>query len=169
VLSPVPSLGRRRVLAGGALGVAGITLTGLAGCEAGGPADPDATGDPVEATDPAVDADGDLSASVATDLAEAAAYAGATAAAFSGLAPLADGFRRLHEAHARMLGGSPQVPSPSAPTGPRSRARAELLTAEEGLQQRLSHAAVQAGSGALAQTFASMAAAVAQRRADAGE
>jgi hypothetical protein len=43
-------------------------------------------------------------------------------------------------------------------------ARSRLLAREERLQQRLVRAAVEAESGALAQVFASMAAAVAQQR-----
>ena len=44
-------------------------------------------------------------------------------------------------------------------------ARERLLRAEEKLQQQLVRAAVEAESGALAQVFASMAAAIAQERA----
>jgi hypothetical protein len=141
---------------------AGTAALVAAGCDqlSTGPTDTTSSG-AVPTTEPAVDADGELTDQVTLALAEAAAVAGATAAGFAALAPAGEEFLRLHEAHGRLLGGLPDVGEPDVP-GRRKRARRALLTTESRLQQELVDASMNAGSGALAQTFAAMAAAVAQ-------
>lgn len=153
----------RRVVLVGTTGVAAL----LTGCDQlpGGPSEggTDDTTGAVPTTEPAVDADDALTDDVTLALAEAAALAGATADGFAALAPESEEFRSLHEAHGRVLGGLPAVDPPDV-AGRRKRARRDLLSNESRLQQRLVDASVDAGSGSLAQTFAAMAAAVAQLR-----
>lgn len=146
---------RRAVLACGA----GALVAGTAACGSA-----DGPGVPGPADEPASDADSDLVERVTDDLAEAAALAAATGRAFPSLRPLTGPLASLHRAHGTELGGLPDPATRSRPDGPASRARAALLAAEERLQRRLVQASVAAESGALAQTLASMAAAVAQRR-----
>lgn len=147
---------RRAVIAGGA-GVVAVAATGCGTADRAGRA--------ASAGDPAVEADSDLVERMRTDLAEAMALVAATARAFPALRGLTRPLVALHRAHGEELGGLPDVEPAAPPSGPAPRARAALLAAEDRLQRRLVQAAVAAESGALAQTFAAMAAGVAQRRA----
>ena len=101
---------------------------------------------------------------VGDQLRSALALALATGASVPQLRPLARRFAGLHRAHLRELSRSDDVEDGQV-GGSVDAARARLLRSEERLQQRLVRAALAAESGALAQVFASMAAAVAQRRA----
>lgn len=153
----------RRALLGGSLAGAAALLTGCGELDSSSGATAPGAADP---TAPAVDADSDLVADVVEEITSALALATATATSFPGLRAFARDLGDLHRAHLGELG---------APTGPKrprrpveddaASARAKLLRAEERLQGDLVEAAGAAGSGALAQVFASMAAAVAQRRA----
>lgn len=151
-------LGRRLLFAGslGALGVA-------SGCDL---LDRTAPSGPSGTTSETADLTPDeaLIDQVTTALALAAALGEATSARFRRLRRLSRPFVTLHESHGTMLGGLPQVEPPSV--RPRlGKARSALLSSERRLQQTLVRSAMAAESGALAQTFASMAAAVAQQRA----
>lgn len=148
-------------------GLAGSALA-LTGCDAvgdllDGDDDPGVSG-AVTPTAPAVDADSDLVAAVLEAVAAAAATATAVGTTVPALAGVATRLARLHEAHATELGGADQADAPAVPKG-RAAALRLLARTEAGLQERLVKAAGEAGSGALAQVFASMAAAVAQQRA----
>lgn len=157
---PGPRASRRTVLTGGT--VAGAALLAVAGCglaqddTAGGVAD-----DP---TAPAVDADSDLVQTIGDQLAAALALARATASSVPQLRPLARRLSGLHRAHLGELSQPDDVDGGKVP-GSAETARARLLRSEEKLQEQLVRAALAAESGALAQVFASMAAAVAQERA----
>lgn len=156
--SPDLSLPRRGLL------VAGLSTTAaFAGCDVLPGTDETGPGDAVSTTEPAVDDDSTLTKQTARKLAEAAALAGAVASRFPALAEVAVPFRNLHRSHGKLLGGLPDVDR--TPVKPQqAQALAGLLTREEHLQRHLVTAAMQAESGALAQTFAVMAAAVAQHR-----
>jgi hypothetical protein len=120
----------------------------------------------VTPTAPAVDADSALVTEVAQAIAATGALATATATTLAPLARLGTHLARIHAAHLAELGGDgpdDQTAVPVVPTGRRA-ALTALLLAEERLQDRLTVAAGAAQSGALAQVFASMAAAVAQQR-----
>ncbi len=151
----------RRVLLAGSAGAATLA----AGCDrlVGEVDDGPGSADAVPTTEPAVDADEQLTDTVTTVLAEAAAAAAATGDEHPALAAMATEYHRLHEAHGRVLGGLPPAARPTVPTR-RQRARRDLLAVEARLQQDLVDASMDAGSGGLAQTFAAMAAAVAQLR-----
>lgn len=144
----------------------GGSAVALAGCDALdqvlGDDGPDEPG--VSPTAPPVDADSTLVGDVARAIAVAAALATATGTAVPALARPALRLTRLHEAHAAELQSTTTADQPAV-TGDRSAARAALLQSEADLQDRLVDAARSAGSGALAQLFASMAAGVAQQRA----
>lgn len=156
--SRAPRASRRAVLAAGA----GAVL--LAGCGAR-ESDAGASADP---TAPPVDADSDLVEEVVGQLEAAAATATATGREYAALRPLARRLEGLHRSHLEELGRDPRSTPGRVPRLPVADARVRLLRAEERLQQRLVVAAVEAESGALAQVFASMAAAVAQQRVAAG-
>lgn len=143
-------MGRRPVLV--------ATAALLAGCDAvtGSSPAPTPQGG---ATAPATGDDA-LTEEVRTSLARAHALA-ERVGRFPGLAGFAAPYAALHRAHGTMLGGLPDVDRPRVR---RQRARQTLLDREQLLQQELVEAARAAGSGALAQAFAAMAAAVAQRR-----
>ncbi|UMG92020.1 hypothetical protein [Nocardioides sp. TF02-7] len=155
-----PRATRRAVLAA----CAGTGVALVAGCgsdRTGGPA-PGPGADP---TEPAVDADSDLVAEVAAELEAAVAAATATARQHRALRPLARRLASLHRSHLAELGRDGSVRPATAPPGPQAAARERLLRTEARLQRRLTAAAVEAESGALAQVLAAMAAAVAQQRA----
>jgi len=152
---------RRAVLTGGA--VAGVALLAATGCGTTG-ADGTATAAADDPTAPAVDADSDLVETVGGQITSVLTLAAATAAAFRQARALARGLSALHRAHLVELGLPDDVAAGDVKGTPEA-ARARLLRAEEKLQQQLVRAALEAESGALAQVFASMAAAVAQERA----
>jgi hypothetical protein len=140
--------------AGGAL----LAGCGRAQSEHAGAAD-------VDPTEPAVDADSDLVATIGGQIAHALAVVVATGSAVPGLRPLTRRLTALHRSHLGELSrprraghGGKVAESPEA-------ARTELLRSEEKLQRQLVQAALDAESGALAQVLASMAAAVAQELA----
>lgn len=140
------------------------TATALVGCEvldgSGSPPPGKAQTTPTLA---APDADSELATRVGGAVADTGALAAAIAGAIPALAGDAGRLARLHAAHATLL-GHPDAATP--PTIPRdgARARRRLATAEKQLQADLVAGALEASGGALAQTLASMAAAVAQQR-----
>lgn len=140
------------------LGAVGVVGALAAGC--------DATDDsaPPQDQQPPADADSALVARVIGSLHTAAALAQATGTAAPDLAPTARRLTQLHERHARELGDTSDPPRRSVKGKP-ARLLARLERTEQRLQKRLVSAAMDAESGALAQLFASMAAAVAQQRA----
>lgn len=171
--SPVVS---RRVLLGGSVGAA---LVGAAGCDTLDPtsADPTftptttprggaATATPTEpADDPAADDDTALVAEVASAIALAHRTAKANARLHPQLAGALRPFERLHRTHGDELGGLPATDGRVAARGEsRQQVLARIDRREAELQRVLVGAATAAGSGALARTFASMAAGVAQLR-----
>jgi hypothetical protein len=159
VPSPVPCASRRAVLTGGT--VAGAALLTLAGC--GETRADDDGGAAADTTAPAIDTDSDLVERVGGQLTNALALAAATAASVPQLRPLARRLAALHRAHLAELSQSDDVEDGTV-KGSAETARARLLRSEEKLQQQLVRAALDAESGALAQVFASMAAAIAQER-----
>lgn len=164
--SPVPRASRRSVLTGSVATAATLLVGATAGC--GLRQTDETTGSTaVDPTEPAVDADSDLVEAVGTRITGALALAAATGAAFGQLRPLT---RRLVSVHRSHLGelGRPDEGRRGAVKGSPAAARDRLLRSEEELQQRLVRAALDAESGALAQVFASMAAAIAQQRAVTG-
>jgi hypothetical protein len=159
VSSPHPS--RRAVITGGSAVGTALLVAAASGCGASSSADGQATvGDP---TAPAVDADSDLVETVGAQLTAALSLAGATASSVPQVRPLAQRFTTLHRAHLREL-SRPHDAGEGRVKGSAETARARLLRAEEKLQGQLVKASLAAESGALAQVFASMAAAVAQAR-----
>lgn len=116
---------------------------------------------------PAVDPDSDLVLEMGRALSDALTLTLSTAAAHRPTRSLARRFTRLHRAHLQELGRPADVAT-SPVEGPPQAARTRLLRLEEQLQQELVRAALAAESGALAQVFAAMAAAIAQERAVAG-
>lgn len=166
----LPPVSRRLVVAGG-LGGAALALSG---CDAlddvlGRNDDPGVSGaasGTVTPTAPAADADSTLVDTVVAAISGTSALVAATGTAVPGLAKITASLTRLHTAHATELGGTLSTTPPATPvTGPRAAALRRLLRAEADLQDRLVAAAGQAHSGALAQLFAAMAAALAQQRA----
>lgn len=165
-----PPVSRRLVVAGG---IGGAALA-LSGCDLlddvlGGDDDPGVSGTPsgtVTPTAPAADADSTLVEGVVTAISGTSALATATGAAVPGLARATATLTRIHASHAAELGGTitPATPPPAVPAA-RAAALRRLLRAEADLQGRLVDAAQQAHSGALAQLFAAMAAALAQQQA----
>ncbi len=143
----------------GAIGTG--TAIALAGC--GLRDDPETDPGAVETTAPAVDADSDLVTAVAAVIATAWATAAEAAKAVPAVRPAARSFAALHRAHLDRLGVDPDRTEAVA-LDP-ARAGTQLRGREEQLRDRLVRAAVQAESGALAQVFASMAAAIDQRLA----
>ena len=163
--SPAPRASRRAVLTGGT--VAGAALLTLSGC---GATRTDDLGGAVadDTSAPAVDADSDLVEAVGGQLTSALALAAATAASIPQLRSLGRRLAALHRAHLGELSQTDDVDKGTdkgTVKGTPETARARLLRSEEKLQQQLVRAALAAESGALAQVFASMAAAVAQERA----
>lgn len=167
--SPAP-VSRRLLVAGG---IGGVALA-LSGCDLvddvlGREDDPGVSGSPsgaVTPTAPAKDADSALVEDVITAISATSALVTATAAAVPALAKVTATLTRLHTAHVTELGGTiTAATTPPAASGPRPAALRRLLRAEAGLQTRLVEAAQQAQSGALAQLFAAMAAALAQQQA----
>ena len=151
---------RRAVLrTGAALSIGALGAVALAACDA---AD-SPTGDPaaVATTAPAVDADADLVATTGQAIADTAAVVAGAGKADPALRPLARELDALHRVHLDELGWSGTTTRPPRPA-PR-RAREVARTAEADLRARLADASLAAGSGGLAQLFASMAAAIAQR------
>lgn len=124
----------------------------------------DVGGAAADTTVPAVDADSDLVERVGGQLTGALALAGATASSVPQVRPLARRLTALHRAHLAELSQSDDIEDGTV-KGSAETARARLLRSEEKLQQQLVRAALDAESGALAQVFASMAAAIAQERA----
>jgi hypothetical protein len=125
--------------------------------------DEGAGADDTDPTVPAVDADSDLVETVGDQITEALALSVATASSVRALRLLGQRLSALHRAHLREL-NRPEDVEKGRVGGTAETARARLLRSEERLQQELVRAAVAAESGALAQVFASMAAAVAQER-----
>jgi len=167
VSSPAPRASRRSLLTGtAAAGAALLVGATTAGCGLQ-PGDETTGAAAIDPTVPAVDADSDLVETVGAQIAAALALASATGAAFGKLRPLTRRLASLHRSHLGELGMPDDDPDGTAP-GSAATARARLLRSEEKLQQRLVRAALDAESGALAQVFASMAAAVAQQRAVTG-
>lgn len=159
----VRRLSRRTLLGAGAGGTAVL----LSGCDAldsvlgeGDPAPPGA----VSPTAPAVDADSALVEEVATAIARAGALATATGTAVPALDRIGDRLARIHTAHAGELGRTSAADLPAVDGG-KAAALRRLWRSEDALQSRLVAAAQDAESGALAQVFASMAAALAQQQA----
>lgn len=154
----------RRALVTGSLAGAALLATGCdpVGDLLGGDDDPGVSG-AVTPTAPAVDADSDLVAEVATAVASVAALATATGTSYPPLAATTTRLARLHAAHLAELGGA-EAAAPPAVAGNRATALQGLEQAETRLQDRLVQAAGTAESGALALLLASMAAAVAQQR-----
>lgn len=151
-----PRATRRAVLVAGT--GAGAAL--LAGCgRASAP-----TGAGAEPTAPAVDADSDLVEQVGAAIEAAAATATAVARQHPGHRALGRRLAALHRAHLAELGRGRVGAAPAARL-PAARAREHLLRVEAELERHLGRAAVEAESGALAQVFAAMAAALAQQRA----
>ncbi|WP_183095975.1 hypothetical protein [Nocardioides stalactiti] len=151
--SPAPRASRRAVLAGGA---AAATVL-LAGCG-------DETGSGNVATDSPVRAtDSDLVDRVGRQVAQALALATATGTAFPVLRPLTRRLSTLHEQHLDEL-SKPADGRHGKVRGDAATARVALLQAEDQLQARMVEAALAAESGALAQVFAAMAAALAQQQ-----
>jgi hypothetical protein len=157
---PGPRASRRTVLTGGT--VAGAAFLAVAGCGVTQDGTSGAVAD--DPTAPAVDADSDLVQTVGGQLAATLALARATASSVPQLRPLARRLAALHRAHLGEL-SQPDDGKDGKVPGSAETARARLLRSEEKLQQHLVRAALAAESGALAQVFASMAAAVAQERA----
>lgn len=137
----------------------------VAGCDAlpdptTEPATSPATGPAASPTGPAT-TDDDLAARVLDDLAAATALAETIARRHPDLRGVAQPFATLHRSHGAMLG---DLPPATVPRVRRKQARDDLRKQERRLQDRLVQAAGSAESGALAQAFAAMAAAVAQQR-----
>ena len=155
--SPAPRASRRAVLGGGAL-AATASAALLTGC---GTRDSNGA---VRSGAPAVDDDSDLVAEVVGDITAVLTLASATGTAFAGLRPLTRPLVALHRAHLDELGESTDGGKRHV-GGTADTARERLARAETKLQGRLVEAALAAESGALAQVFAAMAAAIAQRQA----
>lgn len=149
----------RRAVLGGAAGGVALLATGC-GTQDGSPAEAGAE----ETTAPAVDADSELVTDVVGHISAALALATATAKAVPALRPLGKQLAALHRSHLDELGQSGEGDAGRV-KGTADAARVRLLHSEEQLQQRLVRAAIAAESGALAQVFAAMAAAIAQQRA----
>lgn len=172
---PVASRVSRRALLGG---VVATTAAASAACSLDSldpsPADPTITpttgpgptDDPTApAVEPAADDDAGLVAEVLAATALAHRTARANARQHPGLAPVLRRLEALHTAHADELGDLPATTGRVAdPRESRARVLARVDRSEARLQRTLVGAARSAGSGALAQTFASMAAGVAQLR-----
>ncbi|MFB9313788.1 hypothetical protein [Nocardioides plantarum] len=174
--TPLPSVSRRALLGASA----GLVALGAAGCSldsldptaddptitpttaaAGSPTDGSAS--PTGADDGADD--GALVESVLAAIAAAHRTARGTRRVHRGLTTALRRAESLHLAHAEELGGLPAATGPA--TRPGETANQALVRVDRGegrLQRTLVDAAGSAGSGALAQTLASMAAAVAQLR-----
>lgn len=166
----LPSVSRRVLLAGSVAGAAVV-----AGCTGDAldpdPQDPTLTpssgaaspGDVTARPEP--DDDAGLVAEVLAGLAVAHRTARANARVHPDLAPVLRRFERLHTTHAAELGDLPRATGRvSAAAESPAQVRARVERTEAALQRVLVDAATAAGSGALAQTFASMAAGVAQLR-----
>lgn len=164
--SPVPRASRRSVLTGTGAAVGVLLVGATAGCGLR-QADESAGAAAVDPTEPAVDADSDLVETIGAQIAAALALAAATGAAFNQLRSLTRPLVAVHRFHLGEL-GLPDKDRHGTLKGSAATARARLLRSEEQLQQRLVRAALDAESGALAQVFASMAAAIAQQRAVTG-
>jgi len=115
-------------------------------------------------TAPAADADTELVETVAGQLATALTLAVATGTSFPALRALSRRLATLHRAHLGEL-SRPEDAEDGTVRGSPATAKARLLRAEQNLHLELVQAALDAESGALAQVFASMAAAVAQQLA----
>lgn len=131
---------------------------------------PSATGsDAVTPTTPAEEPDAVDDASLVEEVLAAVALAHRTARANARLHPETAAalrpFEALHQLHGDELGGLPRTTGRvTAPGDSPAQVLARVGRGEARLQRTLVAAAGSAGSGALAQTFASMAAAVAQLR-----
>ncbi len=162
MFSPAPRASRRAVLSGGT--AAAAALVAASGCGFDQAADDAVAGAGDDPTAAAVDADSDLVETVGDHLRSALSLAVATAAADQRLRRLTGRLATVHRAHLRELGQPDDIEDRKV-LGTAETARARLLNAEETLQRHLVTGALAAESGALAQVFASMAAAVAQERA----
>lgn len=145
------------------LGAFGAGAVLVAGC---GERSSDGAAGAARPSEPAVDADSDLVERMGGEIGAVLLTARATARRHKSLRTVAQPFVVLHLAHLEDLDAT-AGDGGTAPATPAA-ARAALLRAEEKLQRSLVRAALKAESGALAQVFASMAAAIAQRRAVTG-
>lgn len=160
--SPAPRASRRAVLAGSTAAGAALLVATTSGC---GVSTTDQAGASVaDTTAPAVDADSDLVETVARQLESALTLAAATGRSLPALKPFARPLVSLHRSHLGELGRTDAAGGGKV-TGTAETARARLLRSEQKLQRQLVDAALVAESGALAQVFASMAAAIAQQLA----
>lgn len=159
----VSHLSRRAFVAFG-VGGAALALTGCDAIDSVFNEDDPASPGAVTPTAPAADADSTLVDEVVTAIAEAGALAAATGTTIAPLARIGARLARIHASHASELGQT-ETAAPPVVTGPKAVALRTLLASETALQERLVTAAQSAESGALAQVFASMAAALAQQRA----
>lgn len=181
VPSRLPTVSRRAVLAG-----TGVAVAGLAGCsfDSLDPTDDDPTTGPTGGTSDSATAgtpsgpddqpddqpdDEALVAEVLSALALAHRTALGNRRAHRDLAGRLRRAEALHLAHAEELGDLPAATGQVTRAGETSaQALVRVDRAEAGLQRFLVAAAGAAGSGALAQTFASMAAGTAQLRTTLG-
>ena len=175
--TPLPAVSRRALLGASA----GLVALGTAGCSLDSldPSSDDPTTTPTGGTTtsagtspagpdsppPGPDDDGALVADVLAAIAVAHRTARGTRRAHRGLATVLRPAEALHLAHAEELGGLPTATGRATRAGESTnQALARVARGEARLQRVLVAAAGSAGSGALAQTLASMAAAVAQLR-----
>ncbi len=148
----------------------GAVVVAAAGCSASSldPTSDDPTITPTSSPsadgEPAAVDDTALVGAVLAALAVAHRSARADARAHQEVAATLRPFERLHLVHARELGDLPRSTNGVGPSASPAQALARLGRREERLQRTLVEAATSAGSGALAQTLASMAGAVAQLR-----
>jgi hypothetical protein len=153
---PPPVTSRRTALGGALAGIVALT-----GCDLDrGSEEPRSQ---QTTTAPPVDADADLVEQVLRWLAQISATVATLGDDHPRIRPATRPFARLHDRHAAALGGYPDgTVETLTPVGSPMRT---LRQEEERLQRRLTDAAVDAESGALAKLLASMAAAVAQHLA----
>lgn len=172
-----PPTVHRRALLGGSAGLAVVGVVGLSGCsDSLDPSSDDPTITPSRDSSDAPTTTGGaapddepddaaLVAEVLGAIALAHRTARGTGRAQRSLTRTLRRVEALHVVHADELGGLPAATGQVTRAGDTpAQALARVDRAEQGLQQRLVDAATAAGSGALALTFASMAAAVAQVR-----
>ena len=147
-----PTVGRRGILRGAA--VAALTMPVLAACDA---TDVTPRNGSVRQTGQSSAADQTLVSTVAGVVAGTRAAANALSKNDKAHRTWALGLASMHQQHLSRLGTGWTA------TPVQARTPAALAAAERTLQQKLVSAAQQAESGALAQTLASMAAAIGQR------
>jgi len=161
---------RRRVLLGGlgaagAAGASGLTTSCSPARDTGG----SATGSgssaaPVVPTGEAVDADQALVTEVLAAIAATRALVVAVRRRQPALADDLVALVRAHAAHGRELGDLPAPADRPVPARTAAAARAQVVTAEQGLQDLVADATAAARSGTLAAVLASVTASLAQHR-----